>query len=214
MEKENYKKAKTSNENLENEDTNEVLIQGRIVKKVERPYIVVLTISTGWATTEPSYVKVHCFDKCKEEASSYNQYDYVMIKGRIQSYAKNPNIKHQLTLLVSAEEVLPPKSSFSNSIGRTYYEGKNSFALSGRIVSVKSSDKSNAVYLVIRAQKGGHPSFVHATYYPYNVEKATSELKKNRYAYFRGYVNGSTTPDKNGVYSHNQYYIVNEVHFI
>lgn len=214
MENQNYKENYISEEVQEKEDTNEVIVQGRIVKKVERPYIVVLTISTGWATNEPSYVKVHCFGKCRELAATYKQHDYVMVKGHIQSYAKKPEIKHQLTLLVSADEVLPPESAFSNSIGKTYYEGKNSFSVSGRIVNVKASENSNSVYLVIRSLKNGHPSYVRATYYPYNVSKAMSELKKNRYAYFHGYVSGSTTPDKNGVYSHNQYYIINEVHAI
>ena len=210
-------KTNTVYKNNQTNDYNDVVIQGRITHIMSRPSLVVLTICTGRATKEMSYVRAVCYGDAMKQALSFKKDDRVRVTGNIQSSIRNTKIENQQTLSVFAESVSEPLTAFSerfedaSTVEGDFVESKNEFRVSGTVVNVAPSKSGNSLYLTVRSIKNGRLSFVKITYYPKDKENV-EEIKRGTKVCSYGWIRAKNEKNESGKFLYKHYFIALEVH--
>ena len=162
-------------------DINDVTLQGKIVHKFVTPKIAILTINTGNATSEVNYPKVLCFNDLRDIAETkFNEGDFVLVHGNIQSSRRRPEIKNQSTIAIFGESLEPAQSSIEQETGIKAKDARipfiNKFVVAGEVKGV-DSPTSDMVRLRIATNKNGHLSFVRLVHFTHNPADIINEIK-------------------------------------
>jgi hypothetical protein len=144
---------------------------------VEQAYTEMWNRLSGATDT---YLKERLHDLRDIAETKFNEGDFVLVHGNIQSSRRRPEIKNQSTIAIFGESLEPAQSSIEQETGIKAKDARipfiNKFVVAGEVKGV-DSPTSDMVRLRIATNKNGHLSFVRLVHFTHNPADIINEIK-------------------------------------